>query len=84
LLSSCFTRSLDVAAKVGAKSLAVPAVSAGVYGWAAAEVARIAVDAVHEQSHGVGVELVRFVLFGDDVLDEFTRALVARGHDPAG
>ena len=46
LLASCFTRSLDVAAQVGARSVAFPAVSAGVYGWDVREVARIGVDAV--------------------------------------
>src|SRR6476646_1499769 len=33
LLASCFTTSLEVAAEVGARSVAFPAVSAGVYGW---------------------------------------------------
>jgi O-acetyl-ADP-ribose deacetylase (regulator of RNase III) len=59
-------------------------VSAGVYGWAPSLVARIAVDAAHDADHGSGVELVRFVLFGDAVYDEFARSLTARGGDPAG
>src|SRR5690625_2724452 len=46
LLSACFTSSLDVADDVGARTVAFPAVGAGVYGWDAAEVARVAVDAV--------------------------------------
>ncbi len=46
LLASCFTRSLDVAAGLGARSVAFTAVSAGVYGWDVRDVARIAVDAV--------------------------------------
>ncbi|NMR18725.1 O-acetyl-ADP-ribose deacetylase [Cellulomonas fimi] len=46
LLSSCFTRSLDVAARLGARSVAFPAVSAGVYGWDVHDVARLAVAAV--------------------------------------
>jgi len=46
LLASCFTRSLDVAALVGASSVAFPAVGAGVYGWDVHDVARIAVAAV--------------------------------------
>jgi O-acetyl-ADP-ribose deacetylase (regulator of RNase III) len=84
LLRRCFTRSLDVAAEVGARSVAFPAVSAGVYGWAPSVVARIAVDAAHDTAHGSGVELVRFVLFGDAVYDEFARSLTARSGDPAG
>jgi O-acetyl-ADP-ribose deacetylase (regulator of RNase III) len=84
LLRRCFTRSLDVAAEIGARSVAFPAVSAGVYGWAPAMVARIAVDAAHDATHGPGVELVRFVLFEDAVCGEFARLVAARGGDPAG
>ncbi|HEU4330608.1 MAG TPA: O-acetyl-ADP-ribose deacetylase [Lapillicoccus sp.] len=84
LLRNCFTRSLDVAAKLGARSVAFPAVSAGVYGWPASTVAAIAVAAVHDEQHGSGVELVRFVLFSEAVHDEFQRVLADRGADPAG
>jgi len=52
-----------VAVEVGARSLAFPAVSAGVYGWDAAEVARIALTAVRESAHLAELDLVRFVLF---------------------
>jgi O-acetyl-ADP-ribose deacetylase (regulator of RNase III) len=64
--------------------VAFPAVSAGVYGWAPGLVARIAVDAVRDEDHGVGVELVRFVLFGDTLEAEFARMLAEREGDPAG
>lgn len=74
LLRSCFTRSLAVAGEIGATSVAFPAVSAGIYGWDAAEVARIAVDAVRTRTPAE-VDLVRFVLFGQDTLDAFTAAL---------
>ncbi len=84
LLRRCFTRSLDVAAEIGARSVAFPAVSAGVYGWDPAVVADIAVDAVLRPDHGKGVELVRFVLFGDTVQHEFSRALTVRRVDPSG
>jgi O-acetyl-ADP-ribose deacetylase (regulator of RNase III) len=46
LLAACFTASLDVAAEIGARSVAFPAISAGAYGWAVEDVARIAVAAV--------------------------------------
>jgi O-acetyl-ADP-ribose deacetylase (regulator of RNase III) len=84
LLRGCFTRSLDVAAEIGARSVAFPALSAGVYGWKPPVVADIAVDAAFQADHGEGVELVRFVLFNDAVLDEFCRALTVHGVDPAG
>jgi O-acetyl-ADP-ribose deacetylase (regulator of RNase III) len=77
-LASCFTRSLAVARELGAASVAFPAVSAGVYGWAADEVARVAVDAVRRDvAANGGLELVRFVLFSKPLLDAFEAALTA-------
>ena len=78
LLASCFRRSLQVAREVGAKSVAFPAVSAGVYGWDSADVARIAVDAVRSalaDEGAAGIELVRFVLFSRPALTDFQAAL---------
>ncbi|HKJ10884.1 MAG TPA: O-acetyl-ADP-ribose deacetylase [Ornithinimicrobium sp.] len=76
LLASCFRRSLEVAEEVGARTIAFPAISAGVYGWDAAEVAAIAVDTV--RSHpGHEVDLVRFVLFGAPVAQHFRETLGA-------
>lgn len=79
LLRSCFTRSLDVAAGLGARSVAFPAVSAGVYGWPADAVAREATRAVRAwaSGHDGAVDLVRFVLFSPAVLAAFEDALAA-------
>ena len=81
LLASCFTRSLEVAREVGARSIAFPAVSAGVYGWEPTDVARIAVDAVRAEIAGQdaasGIELVRFVLFSRPTLAAFEAALAS-------
>jgi O-acetyl-ADP-ribose deacetylase (regulator of RNase III) len=76
-LASCFRSSLEVAREVGARSVAFPAVSAGVYGWAAEEVARVATRAVREvvAEQPEAFDLVRFVLFGDQLLVAFDRAL---------
>lgn len=74
LLASCFTRSLDVAAELGAASVAFPAVSAGIYGWDASDVARIAADAVRRHP-APGVDVVRFVLFSEPLLAAFRSAL---------
>ena len=84
LLRRCFSRALDVAGEVGARSIAFPAVSAGVYGWDPAVVARIALEAAHDEERGVGVQLVRFVLFDDTISDTFERTLAAWPGDPAG
>ena len=75
LLAACFTSSLAVAAQVGARSVAVPAVSAGVYGWDVREVARIAVAAVRAAPDPAPVEDVRFVAFGPAAEAAFTAAL---------
>lgn len=77
-LASCFTRGLEVARELGARSIAFPAISAGAYGWDSADVARIAVEAVradlaaHDQ-----LDLVRFVLFSRPTLANFEAALAA-------
>lgn len=76
LLASCFRRSLEMADELGASSLAFPAVSAGVYGWGADEVAQIAVRTVRETPTRVAD--VRFVLFNQRLLDAFTLALRCR------
>ncbi len=74
LLASCFARSLDVASALGARTIAMPAVSAGVYGWDADEVAEIAASTVLHH-HAPGVEAIRFVLFGDRLYNAFQAAL---------
>ena len=77
LLASCFTRALDVATDVGARSIAFPAVSAGVYGWDVTEVARIGTAAVRGWAarHAEADVLVRFVLYSPRALAAFTAAL---------
>ncbi|MDR3360784.1 MAG: O-acetyl-ADP-ribose deacetylase [Bifidobacteriaceae bacterium] len=72
LLRSCFTTCLRVADQVGARSVAFPAISAGVYGWAAADVAAAAREALAEAR--TEVRLARFVLFSVPVLAAFEAA----------
>lgn len=66
LLRSCFIESLHAAEVVGARSVAFPAISAGVYGWDMAETAEIALDAL--RGYAGPIELVRVVLFSADAL----------------
>ena len=78
LLASCFGRSLDVAFDLGVTSVAFPAVSAGVYGWEADDVATIAVATVRgwDAEHPDGsVDRVRFVLFNEPLLTAFATSL---------
>jgi len=72
LLASCHRASLRVADELGARSVAFPAISCGVYGYPLEEAAPIAVGTV--RSTPTSVELVRFVLFGSDALTAFERA----------
>lgn len=76
LLGSCHRTCLDAALEVGARTVAVPAISCGAFGWEPAEAAPIAVAAVRDwASHQDGIDLVRFVLFDDVALDAFQRAI---------
>ncbi|MFE2918203.1 O-acetyl-ADP-ribose deacetylase [Kitasatospora indigofera] len=56
LLSSCYRESLRVAAELGARTVAFPAVSAGVFGWPVDDAARIALAAVAGAALGPGTE----------------------------
>jgi O-acetyl-ADP-ribose deacetylase (regulator of RNase III) len=70
LLASCHRRSLEVAAGLGARSIAFPAISCGIYGYPPELAASVALGAVR----GHPLDLVRFVLFGDDTYEAFARA----------
>ncbi|MFI9168439.1 O-acetyl-ADP-ribose deacetylase [Streptomyces lincolnensis] len=72
LLASCYRASLRVADELGARTVAFPAVSAGIYGWPMDDAARIAVETV--RSTRTAVEEVRFVLFDERSHEAFRRA----------
>jgi O-acetyl-ADP-ribose deacetylase (regulator of RNase III) len=74
LLRSCFDRSLAVARDLGARSIAFPAVSAGIFGWDAADVALVALAAAADPRATEGIDRIRFVLFDDDVHQAFLAA----------
>ncbi len=61
LLASCYREALRVADEIGARTLASPLVSAGIYGWPLDDAARIAVQTVRDTPSSV--ERVRFVAF---------------------
>lgn len=74
-LRSCYTESVALAEKLGARTLAFPAIGAGAYGWPATEAARAAVGAVRAAVEGTHLALVTFVLQGDEVFEAFVAAL---------
>ncbi|MFD9206352.1 O-acetyl-ADP-ribose deacetylase [Streptomyces sioyaensis] len=69
LLASCYRESLRVADELGARTVAFPAISTGVYGWPMEDAARIAVETVRE-TH-TAVEEARFVLFDEQAFAAF-------------
>jgi O-acetyl-ADP-ribose deacetylase (regulator of RNase III) len=78
LLASCYREALRIADELGARSIAFPAVSAGIYGWPLESAAEIAVNTVASTRHAVAD--VRFVLLFQEVYDAFAAALAARGN----
>jgi O-acetyl-ADP-ribose deacetylase (regulator of RNase III) len=77
LLASCHRSVLRVADGLGAKTVAFPAISTGVYGYPIDQAAPIAIATVKEVE--TAVEEVRFVLFSDRDLRVFRDALAATG-----
>ncbi|MER6738616.1 O-acetyl-ADP-ribose deacetylase [Streptomyces puniciscabiei] len=73
LLASCYRESLKAADELGARTVAFPAVSTGVYRWPMQDAARIAVDTVRNTP--TSVEEVRFVLFDERAYDAFATQL---------
>jgi len=77
LLAGCHTDSLRVADELGAKTVAFPAISTGVYGYPVEEAAPVAIEAV--RSADTQVDEVRFVLFDEGTRSAFERALATVG-----
>ena len=73
LLASCYHVSLERAVEVGARTVAFPAISAGVYGYPAEQAAAIAVRTVRETN--ADVDAVRFICFSDDMKKIYERLL---------
>ena len=69
-LAACHTACLKVADELGARSIAFPAISTGVYGYPLSKAAHVAVKAVLNAI--TRVERVRFVLFDAEAHRVFT------------
>lgn len=72
LLASCYRESLRVADDLGARIVAFPAISAGIYGWPLDDAAHIALTTVRNTS--TSIDEARFVLFNTAALDAFRSA----------
>lgn len=74
LLASTYESALDEAVRVGARSIAFPAISTGIYGYPLEEAAAVAVETVRNWKNG-GIDLVRFVCFDARTLDAYRAQL---------
>lgn len=76
LLASCYRRSLEMASENKLKSLAFPSISTGAYGYPLKEAAPLALKTVVDylKSHS-DIQLVRFVLFGQEAYEAYEKAL---------
>jgi O-acetyl-ADP-ribose deacetylase (regulator of RNase III) len=78
LLASAYRNSIALAAESGARTLALPSVSTGAYGFPVAQAARIALNTAREALlAGTNVELLRWVLFSEADLATYRDALEA-------
>jgi O-acetyl-ADP-ribose deacetylase (regulator of RNase III) len=73
LLTSCYARALNVADGLGARTLAFPLVSAGIYGWPLGDAADAAVDTL--LSTPTQVDEARLIAFGDAAFDAIATSL---------
>jgi len=78
LLASCYRRSLEVAAAAGARTLAFPCISTGIYGYPFGQAAGIAVATVRATLPALPlIESVLFCCFSSADLQVYTRLLQA-------
>jgi O-acetyl-ADP-ribose deacetylase (regulator of RNase III) len=76
LLRACYRNALALAAEHDCPRVALPAVSAGIYGYPLADVAAIAIAATREAlGEHPRLEEARFWLFGQPAFDAFETAL---------
>lgn len=73
LLTSCYAGALAVADELGARSVAFPLISAGIYGWPREDAAAAAVETL--RATATDVEEARLVAYGRDAHELLRRAL---------
>ena len=75
-LAACHRNAVALAAELGCRTVAFPAISTGIYGYPAELAAKVAIPATVEALAGQDtVELVRFVLFDEQTLAAFDSAM---------
>jgi O-acetyl-ADP-ribose deacetylase len=76
LLANCYRNALALAEQNGIDSIALPAISTGVFGYPVEEAAEVALRAVVEETEKLErVRLIRFVLFAEEDFEVHERVL---------
>ena len=84
MLTSCYRRAIELAAEHGCARVALPAISAGVYGYPLQHAAAVAVAATRAAlSEYPEVQEARFWLFGDEAYAAFRNAVADADADPS-
>jgi len=79
LLENAYANCLKLASSKGIKSIAFPSISTGAYRYPLEDAAEIALSAaIHYLKENEDIELIRFVLFGRNALDVYSRILKRR------
>jgi O-acetyl-ADP-ribose deacetylase (regulator of RNase III) len=72
LLASAYATSIRLAAELGARTVTLPAISCGIYGYPVPLAARVAIDAVESAlAMAPSIEVATFVLFSQATYDGF-------------
>lgn len=80
LLGEAVKAALDSAVGLGVRSIALPTISAGIYGYPSAEACRVIVEtAVVWLREGGDLDEIRLVAFNDDIADHYRSALRTLG-----
>ena len=75
LLASAYRSSLALASERGARTVAFPSISTGVYGYPVTQAARVALAAVARELASTPFDEVRFVLFSNEDFAAYAEAL---------
>jgi O-acetyl-ADP-ribose deacetylase len=75
-LAACYRNALQLAAENGARTIAFPGISTGVYGYPVEDATRLAMTTVRDcLAELPGIEEVRFVTFGERATEVAERTL---------
>ena len=82
-LAGCYRRCMELALEYGAKTIAFPAISTGIYGYPKRPAAEIAVRVCREMADGCGVERVEFCCFDEQTAELYEQVLREQGGEAA-